>query len=117
MAFIHRSRPWKSEGIAPTPEHVYLNRRKFLGALGIGTIGLMLPGCARADEAPAARGNAAGPTSLPAARTAFYPAGRNGKYKLDRKLSDEAVAAKYNNFYEFGTDKTDPSRRSGKFDT
>src|SRR4051794_3185303 len=114
MAFIHHKRPWVIAGLKATPEHAYVNRRRFLGALGVGAIGLLVPaGCAHSEEMPA-KSNL-GPTSLPSARTAFYPAKRNEKYKLDRKLSDEAVAGKYNNFYEFGTAKTDPSRRSGKF--
>lgn len=36
----------------------------------------------------------------------LYPAGRNEKYKLDRPLTGELVAAKYNNFYEFSSSKS-----------
>jgi sulfoxide reductase catalytic subunit YedY len=34
-----------------------------------------------------------------------YPASRNQKFTLDRPLTDENVALRYNNFYEFSADK------------
>jgi sulfoxide reductase catalytic subunit YedY len=33
------------------------------------------------------------------------------------KLTDYKDASTYNNFYEFGTDKADPARNSGRFQT
>ena len=35
----------------------------------------------------------------------FFPAKRNEEFKLDRPLTDEMAAARYNNFYEFSTGK------------
>jgi len=99
MPSIHHLRSWNLPRLRETPEDVYLNRRRFLGVLGIGAIGLMFPDCARGESGD------------------LYPAKRNEKYKLDRKVTDEAVAGKYNNFYEFGPDKTSPAQRSGNFKT
>jgi len=36
----------------------------------------------------------------------LYPAKRNPRYTLDRPLTDEKLATYYNNFYEFGSQKT-----------
>jgi sulfoxide reductase catalytic subunit YedY len=38
-----------------------------------------------------------------------------GPYKVDEPLTPREDVTTYNNFYEFGTDKADPSRRSGDF--
>jgi sulfoxide reductase catalytic subunit YedY len=35
----------------------------------------------------------------------YFPAKRNEEFKLDRPLTDEMAAARYNNFYEFSTGK------------
>ena len=35
----------------------------------------------------------------------LYPAKRNAAYTLDRPVTEEELAANYNNFYEFGTSK------------
>jgi sulfoxide reductase catalytic subunit YedY len=43
-------------------------------------------------------------------------ASRNSRYSLDRALSDEIIAASYNNFYEFTSGK-DVWRRTGAFRT
>ncbi|WP_338849935.1 protein-methionine-sulfoxide reductase catalytic subunit MsrP [Massilia sp. W12] len=75
-----------------TPQSVYQNRRAFLHAMGAG--GLLLAGV------PAA---AAG-QSL-AAKT-------NQAYTLMEKTTSFKDASTYNNFYEFGTDKSDPAQNA-----
>jgi sulfoxide reductase catalytic subunit YedY len=75
-----------------TPRDVYLNRRTFMGAAA----GLALAGAA----APAF---AAPLTAKP------------GTYKLDEKLTPRDAVTTYNNFYEFGTGKSDPSEKAGNF--
>ncbi|RYF90901.1 MAG: protein-methionine-sulfoxide reductase catalytic subunit MsrP, partial [Caulobacteraceae bacterium] len=47
----------------------------------------------------------------------LYPAKRNAAYALDRPVTDEELAANYNNFYEFGVDKSDPARNAGSLKT
>ena len=82
---------WQMPEREATPEHVFLNRRRFLGALGLGATSL-IGGAALAakEEDPTAD---------------LYPAMRNQNYQLDRPLTKERDAAAYNNFYEFGLHK------------
>ena len=80
-----------------TPRSVYLRRREFMGLMA--GAGLMLGAGGARAEAPA---------TLPL-RTV------PGPYKVDEPLTPREDVTTYNNFYEFGTDKADPSRRSGDF--
>jgi len=95
---------WRIPEREATPESVYLERRRFLKALGLGGIGagLFLAGCG-----PGAGSTAEAPMPPPADVTGRYPAPRNPKFRLDRPLTEERVAAAYNNFYEFSTHKED----------
>src|SRR5208283_3241382 len=43
--------------------------------------------------------------TLPDPTADLYPAKRNGKYTLDRAITDETINAHYNNFYEFNSSK------------
>jgi len=87
-----RRKGWEIPEREATPEHIALNRRALMrGSAAIGA-GLLLPG-ARAFAA-------ADPTA------SLYPAKRNDAYKLDRPLTTEDVATKYNNYYEFSLNKS-----------
>jgi sulfoxide reductase catalytic subunit YedY len=76
-----------------TPEDVYLRRREFLGAAAAGVAAaaasLALPGPLRAARSP-----------------------RN-----DDELTPYEDVTRYNNFYEFGTGKEDPSREAHRLVT
>ncbi|WP_372422291.1 protein-methionine-sulfoxide reductase catalytic subunit MsrP [Salinarimonas chemoclinalis] len=88
---IKRPRGWELPESAATPERVWLSRRSLMLG-GAGLIGAAtLPGLARAQ--------AADPTAD------LYPAPRNESFVLDRPVTDESIAANYNNFYEFGSSK------------
>lgn len=63
-----------------TPEHSYLNRRTFIAQSGVVGAGLALSGSVRAGLQP------------------------------DDDITPEKIATSYNNFYEFGTDKSDPAQ-------
>jgi methionine sulfoxide reductase catalytic subunit len=76
-----------------TPEHVYLNRRTFM----VGVAALALGGGAEASAAP-----------TPAAPS--LKATRNPSLSLDEPPTKFESATTYNNFYEFGLNKDDPSR-------
>jgi sulfoxide reductase catalytic subunit YedY len=90
-----------------TPKSVYLNRRQILRAMGVGAAAV------------------AGGTIL--SRLALHPAAVEAGTKLDvpikspfsttEKVNSLEDVTHYNNFYEFGTDKGDPARNSGKFRT
>ena len=92
-----------------TPEDVYINRRKFLGATaGIGAATFMARGAAAAETlvsgTPAA-GTAGASGADP--RTPDWAAGRQ-----DLEPTSWEDITSYNNFYEFGLDKKDPARNA-----
>lgn len=90
-----------------TPKSVYLNRRQILRAMGIAGAAVL------------------GQRIF--SRFAFPPAAVQAGTKLDvtvhsafsttEKVNTFADVTHYNNFYEFGTDKSDPSRNAGNFRT
>jgi sulfoxide reductase catalytic subunit YedY len=89
---IKRSRGWELGENQATPEGVYLQRRSLVKAMGLGAASLALPAIAFAqDKDPSA---------------ALYPAKRNDKYGVPAPMTAEKLATTYNNFYEFGTDKS-----------
>ena len=89
MPLIRIPRGWEIPERQVTPEHLFVNRRKFLREMGLTGLGLI-----------------AGPAMVEGTeKSDLYPAKRNPAYTLDRSLTDEKVAARYNNFYEFSTDK------------
>ena len=88
-----------------TPESVYLARRRWLGAAAATALGGLLPASAGATEVAAQ-----GP--LPR-----LPAQRNTEYSTHEKLTPYGDVTTYNNFYEFGTSKSDPSRHAGSLRT
>jgi methionine sulfoxide reductase catalytic subunit len=83
-------------GIAPseiTPRETYLSRREWLAAALASGTGAMLPGAAaEADVAPA-----------PQLKYTL-----NRQYSVNEKPNSFEDITSYNNFYEFGTDKSDP---------
>jgi sulfoxide reductase catalytic subunit YedY len=91
---IIRRKGWEIPEREATPEHLALSRRALVRAGAILGAGSILPGFA--SGALAADDPTAG----------LYPAKRNEIYKLDRGLTSEATASKYNNFYEFSLNKT-----------
>jgi methionine sulfoxide reductase catalytic subunit len=88
---IRTKRGWEMPESAATPEGVYLDRRRLmLGAAGIAGASLIGSSALAQDADPTLD---------------LYPAARNEAFALDREITDEAVAANYNNFYEFGSSK------------
>ena len=92
-----------------TDEAVFLNRRDLLRVGATAAVGSALAGCPLADPAGAKSADTRDASSLeklsdvePAA-----PA-----YRVDEEATLESDATGYNNFYEFGTDKKDPSRNA-----
>ena len=81
-----RQRPsWEIAESQVTPEHVFLNRRHFMGAAaGVALLGLARP--ARAEG--------------------LYPAKLNPAFAdAGRPVTDEAMNTTFNNYYEFGSSK------------
>ena len=81
-----------------TPESVWLNRRELMQQAGLGALAAAgLSSRAQATESPALRDLPAAPSSCDGCSTT-------------EALTPYADAISYNNFYEFGTDKSDPAR-------
>jgi methionine sulfoxide reductase catalytic subunit len=88
-----------------TPAAIYAQRRSMLKALATGAAGATLAAWAGRDAlAQAARPNKL--TALPGTRSAAA-----GAMTME-KLTPYADVTGYNNFYEFGTDKTDPAQNA-----
>ena len=96
MNFIKKP-GWAIPEREATPESLFMNRRNFLkGTLGTIAAGAM----GQMDMAEGAEKGAPKDKTLD-----LYPAKRNPAFTLDRPLTEERVAATYNNFYEFGGTK------------
>ncbi len=77
-----------------TPRSVYLSRRGFMG-VGAAAAGLALSGADNAFGAPLMA--------------------KASDYKVNDKLTPKEAVTTYNNFYEFGVNKEDPSQNAGSF--
>ena len=89
---IKRSRGWELGENQATPEGTYLQRRSLVKAMGLGAASLALPAIALAQDKDPSAG--------------LYPAKRNDKFGVPAPMTAEKLATTYNNFYEFGTDKS-----------
>ena len=78
-----------------TPEAVWLNRRNLRKAAAAGTLTATLPASAAAD-----------PSTL---KPLAYTKGQCDACSAEEPLTPVEDATSYNNFYEFGTDKSDPA--------
>jgi len=100
MAHFHRKPAWHLPERMATSEHVYINRRQVLAAMGIAAaagVGGLLASPAQAAPARSLQETLAGLRDLKAPR--------NEQFKVSDPMTAPEVAAQYNNFYEFGTDK------------
>jgi sulfoxide reductase catalytic subunit YedY len=88
---VRSRRSWELPDSAVTPESAYLNRRALLGGLAAGS--MLLGGKGWAADADAA------------IAPELYPAKRNEAYVVDRPITAEMFSTRYNNFYEFGSEK------------
>jgi methionine sulfoxide reductase catalytic subunit len=91
-----------------TPREVYEGRRALLKTLALGSAGVALAGWA-ASDALAQSAAFAKPGKLPALGAVRNTA--SGGMTME-KLTPYQDVTSYNNFYEFGTDKADPSRNA-----
>src|SRR5947209_10859426 len=92
---------------AVTPEKIFWNRRRFITGLALAATGTALAGCGSKE-------NASDATDVPLptrGSDALYPASRNARFQIDdRNLTPAGIAGRYNNFYEFTTDKAAVAR-------
>jgi methionine sulfoxide reductase catalytic subunit len=96
---IRRKKGWELRDSAATPEAVFHERRSLLKAMRLGSIlapalasGLITTIAARAEEEDPSAG--------------LYPFKRNPRYTLSRPITDAKYSENYNNFYEYGSEKS-----------
>lgn len=107
-----------------TPESVYRDRRQFMsdsGKLILGAAAGGLPSIASAQSGglkaptPAGRGVSNAPAWWQEKSSSIKAAPDSGPYFTGETLTPYDDVTSYNNFYEFGMDKRDPSTKSGDF--
>ncbi|MCA9772724.1 MAG: protein-methionine-sulfoxide reductase catalytic subunit MsrP [Myxococcales bacterium] len=122
---IRVPRGWEIPEREATPEGVYWSRREVLRALGYGTLaagGAAAIGACDPRDALGLGDSGPAPKTpieevpVPDDVAARYPGKRSTLYTLDRPITDRRIAASYNNFYEFTTDKAEVWRRVGAFE-
>ena len=96
-----------------TDRSQYLDRRRFIrnaGLLAAAAAGLgLLSGCEGSDARSA--------SAVPSPRGRPIPGRKPGPYSTDEAQTAFEDATSYNNFYEFGTGKSDPARYAGSLVT
>jgi sulfoxide reductase catalytic subunit YedY len=83
-----------------TPESVYRRRRDFLRTAAVAGAGLLFPGLLAAAE-----------------RTEKLAGVTPGPFRTDEEPTPYDAVTGYNNFYEFGTGKTDPAANAHRLTT
>lgn len=96
MLIKHRH-TWQETENGVTEETLYVNRRKFIAGAAAGVGAAMVAGPA----AFAAKGRVLNSLEF-----------QQSDYKLSDQLTAEEAVTNYNNFYEFGTGKSDPSKNA-----
>ena len=96
-----------------TSHSAYLNRRKFMQKSGLALTALGLSSAVSALETHAGKPPSFGPDWL---KTQVAGA-QETSFGKDEKLTPYRDVTTYNNFYEFGTGKTDPARNAGSLIT
>jgi sulfoxide reductase catalytic subunit YedY len=86
-----------------TLQNVYFNRRNFLRGLGIAGAATLV-----GERFASVLSPASASTKLTTVKSA---------YTVPEKISSENDVTHYNNFYEFGSDKSDPAKNSQNFVT
>lgn len=105
-----------------TPEAVYRSRRQFMMGAGGLAAGALAAGPALAQSSAQSLSRSAvdlnlasKPDWLQAQVAAANPVPESGPYTTDEALTPFDDVTTYNNFYEFGTDKSDPSSNARDF--
>ncbi len=114
MTSIRIPKSWEIRDRRPTPEGIYLDRRQVLRNLGLGlgaaAIGWSPRSHAQSSGGKTVDGELDPSFARPALGTRFadrFPAPRSDAHRgfSDREQTPETIGSRYNNFYEFTTDK------------
>ena len=101
MAYIKIPKGWEIPENQVTSESDYINRRKFIRDLGLASVGTLLFSTSNAY----AQGSSV-EKQLEPFRAQTLAAENNANFTVERQMTDEVVAATYNNYYEFTTSKS-----------
>ena len=115
---IKTPRPWDTKPSEITPEQVFQDRRRLIRAMGLGGLalssGLTLPVQAGVDrQLHLTQADITGPAFLEDKLAGLKP----GQPSTGEAPTPYEYVTGYNNFYEFGTGKTDPAERAQDFVT
>ncbi len=100
---IKRQRDWELPEREVTSEGLFMNRRKIVASLGLGTVAAAGGSALLASQFGMNDPVQAAPSDDPSAD--LYPVPRNPAYVTDEAITPEDIVTSYNNFYEFGSHK------------
>jgi sulfoxide reductase catalytic subunit YedY len=112
MPYIKIPKEWEIPENQVTPESDYINRRKFIKDLGIASASALL-----LSTSTACAQNKGVEKQLKPFRTQKLAAEHNTAFTVERQMTDEIVAATYNNYYEFTTSKSSVWKKVEEFKT
>lgn len=112
MSYIKVPKEWEIPENQVTSESDYINRRKFIKELGLGSAGALL-----FSTSNACAQNKGVEKQLAPYRAQKLTAENNPNFIVNRQMTDEVVAATYNNYYEFTTSKSGVWKEVKKFKT
>ena len=99
-----------------TPESVYRERRRWLQQCGLAGLGLALPGTSfPAEQGVAPYSSAPERSDVPAFLAQALKQRQRATQVFSESVTPYAVASGYNNFYEFGMNKSDPAEYARGF--
>jgi len=112
MAYIKIPKGWEIPENQVTSESDYINRRKFIKDLGLASAGTLL-----FSTSNACAQNSALEKQLAPFRAQTLAAEKNVNFTVERQMTDEVIAATYNNYYEFTQSKSTVWKRVDRFKT
>ncbi len=112
MSYIKIPKRWEIPENQVTSESDYINRRKFIKDLGLASAGTLLLSTSNA----CAQGRGV-EKQLEPFRAQTLAAENNANFTVERQMTDEVIAATYNNYYEFTTSKSTVWKKVEKFKT
>ncbi|MDE0013714.1 MAG: protein-methionine-sulfoxide reductase catalytic subunit MsrP [Candidatus Poribacteria bacterium] len=110
MPYIKIPKEWEIPENQATSESDYINRRKFIKDLGLASAGTLL--FSGSNACAQERGVE---KQLVPYRAQKLAAKNNTAFTVKRQMTDEVVAATYNNYYEFTTSKSRVWQKVKKF--
>ncbi|PNW44155.1 UNVERIFIED_CONTAM: mononuclear molybdenum enzyme YedY [Euhalothece sp. KZN 001] len=99
---IRSPKPWQKERSPITAKRLYLNRRHFIKSLigaSLGATAFSLTGCQTSESKQALKNSLKQPKISPLTTNPNFAS-------VERPITDEILAGSYNNFYEFGGNKS-----------